>query len=171
MKNIKKIALTLVTTLSIMGSSMAVLAEDVEQEGTASVPVTVNVDSTFKVSLPASIDVTKANPSKEYEIKVVAGLDPKYKLVVAPVDGYTQEQGDTTTDINLLLKDAYTGEKKKADVLATITAAKTEITADIENLDTTGTTLTHTLSVNPSDLSAGEWKGALNYSISITPIN
>ena len=70
-----------------------------------------------------------------------------------------------------MLKDTYTGEKKKADVVATITAAKTEVTADIENLDTTGTTLTHTLSVNPSDLSAGEWKGALSYSISITPID
>ena len=167
MKKISKILSSILFVTMFVASTMVTYAADVTEEGTSDVPVTVNVSSEFRVSLPASIELTKSQPSKDYDIKVVADLDPRYKIVVAPVDCYTAEQGDTTSNSNLLLKDTVTGVTPKADIIATIAATSTEVTADISDLSTTGVILTHTISVNPDDLTAGTWTGTMKYSITL----
>jgi len=176
MRKLKKLVLGVLCATMIMGSSLTAMAADTtditdsSENKSAEIELTVEIDSSFTVGIPIKADLDKKTGEGSYNVTVSGDLDPRYKLVVAPVDTYTQELGDTTSNINFLLKDKASTLNPKSDIVVDITPGKTEfISTDINLTDTT--TITNTMAVSSGKLSAGKWQGVIKYSISLELIN
>lgn len=172
-----RLLLSLVLCMSMLiGGVMSVSATDYTNiteestESSAQIELNIEIDSTFTVGIPISADIDSATGQGAYQVSVKGDIDPRYKLVVAPVDGYTSTDGDTTENINFLLSDTSNALAPKADVIVGITGAKTEfictdITPDSEIL------VDYSLTVQEGKLSAGTWGGTIKYTISLEPID
>lgn len=172
-----KLLLALVAgMIMLFGGTMTVSAEDytnITEESTdnsAEIELNIEIDSTFTVGIPISTDIDE-NGVGAYQVSVKGDIDPRYKLVVAPVDGYTDADGDTTGNVNFLLKDQSNLLAPKDDVVVNITGAKTEFICTDVNLETE-TLVDYTLNVQEGQkLSAGVWNGVIKYTISLELIN
>lgn len=176
MKKLKKLVLGVLCVTTVMGSSLTAMAADTtditnsSENKSAEIELVVEIDSSFTVGIPIKADLDKKTGQGSYNVTLSGDLDPRYKLVVAPVDSYTQELGDTTTNVNFLLKDKASTLNPKSDIVVDITPGKTEfictdITPDVS------TTITNTMAVSSGKLSAGKWQGVIKYSISLELIN
>ena len=108
-----RLLLSLVLCMSMLiGGVMSVSATDYTNiteestESSAQIELNIEIDSTFTVGIPISADIDSATGQGAYQVSVKGDIDPRYKLVVAPVDGYTSTDGDTTENINFLLSTA-----------------------------------------------------------------
>ena len=172
-----KLLLALVLSMvMLVGGSITVLAEDYTNiteesvDNSAEIELNIEIDSTFTVGIPISTDINEEGVG-QYQVSVKGDIDPRYKLVVAPVDGYTSTDGDTTENVNFLLKDQSNLLAPKDDVVVNITGAKTEFICTDVNLETE-TLVDYTLNVQEGQkLSAGVWSGTIKYNISLELIN
>lgn len=176
MKKLKKLALGILCATMVMGSSLTAMAAgttditDSSENKSAQIELTVEIDSSFTVGIPIKADLDKKTGEGSYNVTVLGDLDPRYKLVVTPVDTYTQELGDNTTDVNFLLKDKASTLNPKSDIVVGLTPGKTEFICTDINPDT-ATTVANTMAVSSGKLSAGKWQGVIKYSISLELIN
>lgn len=123
--------------------------EGVKAPGTYAVPVTANVEETYTVTLPTSIAI---NDSREatYTVKVAGDVLATTTITVTPASPFDLKQGSKT-------------------VGATATLSKTswnysEITAGLAaGTPATGTPATG--KVAAPNLTAGDWRGDLNFTI------
>lgn len=136
---------------------------------TEEIEVSAEVNSQFTVGIPISASINKETGQGTYKTSVAGDLDSRYKLVVKPIDGYTTELGDTTENINFLLEDQSDSVNKKDSVVVDLTVGKTEFVYTDINLETP-VEITNTMNVSEGELSAGEWKGVIKYSISLEEI-
>lgn len=173
----KRRLLALVTaTIMILGSTCTVFAADSttitesSDSNSAEIELVVEIDSTFTVGIPISADIDAATGQGSYQVAVKGDIDPRYKLIVAPVDGYTDGDGDTTGNINFLLKDQSNLLAPKDDLVVNITSTKTEFICTDINPDA-DIMVDYTLAIQDGKLSAGTWNGTIKYNISLELID
>lgn len=168
----KKIALSLALGLTLLSNSLLVNAATTDITNTsgsshAEVQVTSSKNSTFTVGLPVSAELGPTTGTGYYQIQVKGDIDSQHKLVVKPVDKYTAEDGDLTSNYNFILKNETNTDAHKDDIIVTITPTKTEFVFSEIN-PTTPVNVNTTLQAN--SLGAGSWKGIIEYNISLEDI-
>ena len=136
----------------------------------AEIDLNVQVDSTFTIGIPIETDIDEKTGTGSYQISVKGDIDPRYKLVVAPVDEYTTALGDTTANINFLLKDKANALSPKDDLVVNIISDKIEFICTDINPDTE-TLVNTSLSLADGKLTAGIWQGTIRYEISLILID
>lgn len=114
--------------------------------------------SAYSVRVPKVIILNGADGSGEYKIGVKGNISGSQTITVAPVDA------DADTDgINFVLSEHGT-VAAKANILATVTQAKTAFTQNEINA-TNWTTIN--ANITAPDISAGQWHGTVGFNISI----
>lgn len=167
----KKLFATLLTTCLLISSHLTVFAEttDITESSvdkTAQIELNIEINSTFTVGIPISAEIDPSTGTGTYDVSVMGDIDPRYKLVVTPVDTYTSTDGDATSDINFLLKDTTTVLNPKEDIVVNILPGQTEFICTDINLETP-VTINNSLQITSGKLSAGTWEGTMKYSISL----
>lgn len=117
------------------------------QLGIKSATINYFQDSSFTVTVPKSI-VLDSSKTTTYNINVKGDINGNETIIVQP-------------DTNIVMSDA----NGKPDVLATVAQEKTDFTvSDVMANSGEGTSTTGNIS---ADLTAGNWSGVLNFTISI----
>lgn len=117
------------------------------QLGIKSATINYFQDSSFTVTVPKSI-VLDSSKTTTYNINVKGNINGNETIIVQP-------------DTNIVMSDA----NGKPDVLATVAQEKTDFTvSDVMANSGEGTSTTGNIS---ADLTAGNWSGVLNFTISI----
>lgn len=120
------------------------LTQDVTTLGTTKIPVTADIESSFTVSVPKTLDIT--NGTTQYDVSIIGDIASNEKLKVIPSPSVEM------TEANAI----------KTAVNASVTQNKTEWTYDeIVNKTTTQGV------INVQNLTAGDWRGVLEFNISI----
>lgn len=122
-------------------------AQTASQLGIKSATINYFQDSSFTITVPKSIALDSSKTAT-YNINVKGDINGNETIVVQP-------------DTNIVMSDA----NGKPDVLATVTQEKTDFTtSDVMANSGEGTSTTGNIS---ADLTAGNWSGILNFTISV----
>lgn len=122
-------------------------AQTTSQLGIKSATINYFQDSSFTITVPKSIALDSSKTAT-YNINVKGDINGNETIVVQP-------------DTNIVMSDA----NGKPDVLATVTQEKTDFTtSDVMANSGEGTSTTGNIS---ADLTAGNWSGILNFTISV----
>lgn len=165
---------SLLSIFFIFFSPLSVFAEDITQlddnDTSAEITIEANISSVFTVGLPVSVNIDPNTGKGNYNILIKGDIDPNFELIVTPVDGYTSLDGDDTDNINLLLK--YVPQKsilfpQKDNIIIDVLQEKTNLLSSELSLDSTYS-LPFEL-IAKSKITAGLWKGVLQYNVSIKP--
>lgn len=151
----KKLLLTITISALLLSSGMYVHAADqvIEEEGTASVEIVVDISSTFEVNIPDLVEITKREV-KEFEITGTGNIASTEYLELTMPDTVTMSTtGKEDMDLELSIdKTQFTSEELAADggIVANCSVDASDISSGVwtGNAEVT-VELKDTLEVNP----------------------
>ena len=168
MKHTKVLAILAMTIMTVLPMNVYA-AETVITEGSQSASAEMNItaekDSSFRVVVPDGFNMDAQTGVLDYQITASGDISSGKKLDVAPVDMYSTEDGDETSDINFLLKEVCSGISLKDPVVVKVTQEKTSLNTD-ELAAEGGATISGTMTAQ-SDIKAGAWSGTAGYRIEL----
>lgn len=143
-----------------LGSDNLVTSDD-EDVRTSASKILYASNAYFTVTIPKQIVLDGTTKQSNYSVKVSGDIASNQIVVVSATDEVSDADG-----INFYMKDMSNvefAEKKKSDVLTTVTHTKT----DWNFVDAQNSVISNDNVVSAPNLTAGSWQGTLNFKISM----